>query len=273
MTKIRIVSDLHSEFWGEGGMERKKKWLSILNKFVLPETEDDKETILILAGDTGDLTKIDRYNFILGELSSRFKSIIWCSGNHEWYGGDWEVDQKTYTDMLEQYENVHDNYYQKVDGINFIITSLWTDFNNNPISIENARFGMSDYKWIKRGDRNLTPEDTILEHTISLYHIQEKFRMLREKEDKDPVIVVTHHAPSYQSIGEKFKGSTLNPAFASNLDYLIEEYQPNYWIHGHMHNSSRYNIGKTEIICNPYGYHGYEGKRTTGYDPKLLIEV
>jgi Icc-related predicted phosphoesterase len=50
---------------------------------------------------------------------------------------------------------------------------------------------------------------------------------------------------------------------------LIEAYQPALWVHGHVHNSSDYRIGRTRIVANPHGY-GNENPRFNG---QLVVEV
>jgi hypothetical protein len=51
----------------------------------------------------------------------------------------------------------------------------------------------------------------------------------RERVTKDvpmPIEKATHHAPSAESVHSRYAGSPLNPAFASNLEDLIEQYKP-----------------------------------------------
>jgi len=69
---------------------------------------------------------------------------------------------------------------------------------------------------------------------------------------------------------EKYQKHSISAAYASNLDYVIERYQPKYWIHGHLHNSSHYNIGKTQVVCNPRGYTGEENE---SFNPNKIIEI
>lgn len=83
-------------------------------------------------------------------------------------------------------------------------------------------------------------------------------------------IVVTHHAPSIQSVPEIYHKDPVTSAYASNLEDLILEYQPLYWIHGHIHTPCCYKIGETEAICNP---HGYIDEPDNGYDRELIIEI
>ena len=46
----------------------------------------------------------------------------------------------------------------------------------------------------------------------------------------------------------------LTPAFASNLENLMDGDRVALWIHGHMHESFDYEIYGTRIVCNPRGY-------------------
>ncbi len=83
-------------------------------------------------------------------------------------------------------------------------------------------------------------------------------------------VVVTHHAPSVRSNYPRFRGSRISTAFYSHLENLIEKTQPDLWVHGHMHNSSDYRIGKTRVVCNPCGYSEGENE---GWDPERMVEV
>ena len=84
-----------------------------------------------------------------------------------------------------------------------------------------------------------------------------------------PTVVVTHHAPHPGSVNRRWKGSSLNPAFASNLSELIELYRPALWVHGHMHDSSDYVVRDTRIVANPKGYHN----ENPAFDPLMVVEV
>jgi Icc-related predicted phosphoesterase len=86
-----------------------------------------------------------------------------------------------------------------------------------------------------------------------------------------PTVVITHHAPSMRSNPLRFAGSPISGAFYTHLDDLIEETQPVLWIHGHMHNSSDYRIGKTRVVCNPYGI-AWEDINPE-WNPEVIVEV
>jgi Icc-related predicted phosphoesterase len=67
-------------------------------------------------------------------------------------------------------------------------------------------------------------------------------------------VVVTHHAPSSQSVHPRYANDLLTPAFASNLESLMGGDGVALWIHGHMHESYDYGAYGTRVVCNPRGY-------------------
>ena len=77
------------------------------------------------------------------------------------------------------------------------------------------------------------------------------------------MVVITHHAPSMQSIEKNYRNSELVASFASNLENFILDL-PNIklWCHGHIHTASDYMIGNCRIICNPRGYEALHETHT-----------
>lgn len=63
---------------------------------------------------------------------------------------------------------------------------------------------------------------------------------------------MTHHGPHLKSIHQRYAGSLLNAAFVSDLSSLVE--QADLWIHGHVHDSFDYRVGKARVVANPRGY-------------------
>ena len=59
-------------------------------------------------------------------------------------------------------------------------------------------------------------------------------------------------------------------AYVSNLESFITEHKPEYWFHGHLHNSSDYEVGGCRVICNPKGYPDEEN---SGFDPAKCVEI
>ena len=84
-------------------------------------------------------------------------------------------------------------------------------------------------------------------------------------------VVITHYLPSFRSIDPRFAESPLNGYFATDLDKEILDAEPQVWIHGHTHASCNYEIGKTLVLCNPYGYQHIELNKQ--YSENTLLEL
>ena len=247
--KIQIISDLHQEF---GQLD--------LNF--------ENADIVIFAGDINYGTK--GIEWIKSKI--RDKPIIYILGNHEYYKGSYP---KTLNQIRVAANGTNvfvlENNRIEIEGIRFHGATLWTDF---ALFGDPAEYGalcqtkMNDYRLIRKDPTysKLRSIDTYNMHQISK-------RWLIESLEQSLVfrnIVITHHAPSVKSVPEEFKNNYLSSAYASNLDDLIIKYQPEYWIHGHIHTPIKYEIGKTKIICNP---HGYIDEKYNGYEKELFIEI
>lgn len=115
--------------------------------------------------------------------------------------------------------------------------------------------------------RRFTPADSIAPHESGRNWLREK---LTEPFEGNTV-VVTHHAPSARSVPQRFATDLLTPAFASNLETLLDGTQVAGWIHGHMHDPAAYAINGSRVICDP---RGYPGERVTGrFDPTLCVAI
>ena len=160
---------------------------------------------------------------------------------------------------LAAWNNIHvlDNETFELDGKVFIGTTLWTDMNKGCTqTMSQAEAFMPDFRIVKYNDSvnytKLTPLQSTKEHDKSVKYVQ---HVIENSKDKD-VIVVSHHAPSKNSIHPRYAHETLmNGAFHSELDYMMELADNiKLWIHGHMHDEFNYNIGITNVVCNPRGY-------------------
>lgn len=249
---MRFLSDLHLEFDADA-IKRGS------SPFEIPKQETDSETVLVLAGDVAVADKPLQYKDFILDATNRFKHVIWIMGNHEHWRGSILRSFKKIERAVGRPENlsVVENEVVSIDGVDFICATLWTDFaNGNPLAMLYAQTEVNDHKRIRTGDaddpyaRYIHPNDTYALHRVSKDFIIESLNASTAKKK----IVVTHHAPSYQSIDPYYRGDKLNPAYASPLDDLIVTLEPDYWIHGHIHVTNNYNIGKTAILSNPRGY-------------------
>lgn len=263
MTSVRILSDLHLEF---GGLQ-------------LPINRDEEKDTLVLAGDIGLAKAPTTYRPFFEAVTPHFADIIYIMGNHEHYHGsvDRSLD-KIWNELLE-FENVHvvNNKVVRIGDTSFVCSTMWASYDQgNPMSMAAAAYRMNDHRIIRTGprgnryERRFKPEDAYELHLESTNFI---FQAIEdEKAAEQKVCVVTHHAPSYQSISREYASDDVNGAYASDLDELILETQPNLWIHGHMHRSFDYMIGNTRVVCNPRGYYNHDENPTFNSELRITLE-
>lgn len=269
--KIRFISDFHTEFFDFNKFQR-------LLEYYLPSHPDDSDTTLCCAGDMGLYERYNStYHPLFNLLSKRFKNVVVVPGNHSWYlsSGLWG-NEEVFLAGKKIPKNVHylNNNVKVLDDVVFIGSCLWTDFNNsNPLAMYEASRRMNDYECIRKINTNpygssprLNPEDTVEVHHKSVEFI--KF-MLNEHRGKK-CVVVTHHLPSEMSVHPRFRTDILNPAYYTELSHLMY-LEPVIWHHGHTHNSCNYMIDKTEVICNPLGYHASDINKC--FDPNCVREI
>jgi hypothetical protein len=125
--------------------------------------------------------------------------------------------------------------------------------------------------------RKLTAEDTLARHWIDRAWL---LRQLASPFD-GATVVVTHHAPGFESVAPKYASDWLSPAFVSDLPdeffgrHAVQRMtKPALWVHGHTHSSASYLRYKTRVLANPRGYRQKDGSfENTGFDPKLVVDV
>lgn len=272
IVKFRIASDIHLEF--------QPSINSIDTSIILPEMEDDANTVLLLAGDIGLVYKAKGLlRTFLKNTAERFHSVVMILGNHEHYGGSVIRTLPKLREMIdaEGVENVHilNNDTITFDDVTIVCSTLWTDMDNHsPLCSMEATQTMTDCRVIRTGtlskpyDRKFRPHDWIECHVNAKYFITEELALRRGQK----TIVMTHHAPSWQSVSEQYIGNVVNGCYVSALDELIMQMEPTLWIHGHVHSSHDYMIGDTRVVCNPFGYHG-SSDLNKDFDNQMVVEL
>lgn len=246
--RIRVLSDLHLEF---GPID-------------LPKVEAD---LVVFAGDIH--VKLNGIRWIRGNFPDT--PVIYLAGNHEYYG---EKLPRLLDKIRDEAagSNVHllENDSIEIGGFRFFGATLWTDmelFGDHHVGSLEA-LQMNDYKRIRRTPSygKLRPVDTRALHYETVRHIEGFLKA----GDPRRSVVVTHHAPSMRSLPERRRTELISCAYASHLDSLIEEHDPLLWIHGHIHHSQDYRIGRTRILSNP---RAYVDDPNPGFDPELVIDL
>lgn len=254
-TRIHVASDIHLEFTGMG--------------CELDTVAENARDILIVAGDLAEGTR--GFEWLRDQCS--FSDVVFVCGNHEYYGYDIdEIDAK-----FRQFEKeIHNFHFLQMDtielyGVKIAGATLWTDMQGmNSWERQQVERSMTDFCG------TITKRHTRLTVDIAAGINMQHRNWLLQQTDVD--IVVTHHAPTEQSITDYWKvhGKLLNPGFAGNSDDIITALAPTYWIHGHMHSFLRYwhdgNVNGTQVLCNPKGYGGSYQERT-GFTDNLMISL
>ena len=247
--RLHILCDLHLEF----GPTR------------IPQTNAD---VVVLAGDIHLGRKGRRW------ARSQFpdKPVVYVLGNHEFYRHSLpELIETLKRETSGSHIHLLENSSVEINGYRFLGCTLWTDFrlSSDPEAAMGTAEGiMSDYSIIEFNPerRVLRARDTALLHAESVAWLRAELA----KCDRARTIVVTHHAPSPLSEAPFHANSPLNPAFASNLDALIEQSGVPIWIHGHTHYNVDYAIGSTRVLTNQ---RGYPDQICKGFNPSLVVEV
>ncbi len=240
--RVQYASDLHLETVGN------EPYSSIL----IPSAH-----ILVL---TGDICPVENsiYASFLRWCSQNWGFVLVVAGNHEYFCEHVprtipEIDAEIHK-IVNQLPNViflQDGDSIVINGQRFVGTTLWSKIDSGLWnSTELLKKGDYTHTGVPPG-RVSTPADIVALHT------QQKARLESAiAASKEPVIVITHHLPTYNLVSPEFKQHPLLSTYVSNLDYMIT---PNIraWICGHSHTSRNWR-SPSGTICtlNPRGYGG-----------------
>jgi Icc-related predicted phosphoesterase len=258
--KIALVSDLHLEFE------------PIKNKSFFKNAKN--ADILIVAGDTAEIKNYARYSDFFLQLEDLFKDVRIIAGNHEGYSSSIERVEEVYSSLNDFHHNiVFENKQVFVrDNILFVGTTLWTNFNNcNPIAMQSISWMMNDFRLIDYKGHTLTPEDV-----LGFFNDEYQFirTIVEHSSHYDKIVVFTHHAPSFKSVGKNYISDESNPGYASELsEFILDNPKIKLWVHGHIHDPCDYMIGETRIVSNPRGYppdYYSQNKKFDSYKPKVI---
>lgn len=243
------MSDLHFETMADRG----KAWTEDLAKRLKSSPVD----LIVLAGDIIASNDYNTLQAVFGRFSAIAETIS-VPGNHEFYGSSPYRKEYQLKRLSEDISNFHvlDNSFITIKGQRFIGATGW--FRKDPETNQYHKNCMGDFSYIDK----LEPW---------CYKKNKEFRELLTKELNSEDVVISHHIPSYLGVAPQFKNDQLNRFFVNDLEYLIKERQPKVWCFGHTHFNFRFDIGKTRLYCNPFGYPFERGKND--FNPFLTIEV
>lgn len=241
-----VFSDLHLAYNGPLDYE--------LN---LPEDTD----VVIVAGDI-DAPVANSIKWAHQNLALAGYEVILVAGNHEHYGHCYEESMAGGRACRGSFPGVHflENEQVVIGGVRFLGATLWTDFNLYQDQFMGAMHSlrwMNDYRVITSSAPDGSRREFVPYMPAEMHEASVRWlRQALQEPFEGPTVVVTHHAPHPLSIAPQYEGSDHNPSYVSDLSPLIEEYQPEFWIHGHTHTSFDYLVPgtRTRVVCNPRGY-------------------
>jgi predicted phosphodiesterase len=239
-----------------------------------PITIGSDVDVVVVAGDTAEGAQ--NAFVALRHIVPEKIPIVTVMGNHEYYHGCVREELALARELAPAL-NVHflenDSVVLKTAGTSarFAGCSLWTDYQvfgtqNTATAMRAAWRGLNDHRlitWTKKPWTRLRPEQAALMHSASKAFLTETLAT----PFPGPSIVVCHHGHR-QSAHPQFQTDILTAAYVSNLTF-IEEFQPELFIHGHVHWPFDYHVGRTRILCNPRGYPG----ENPNFNPALVVEV
>lgn len=255
--KLTIISDIHQDI-------NRDYDFSILK---------DQEFVIVAGDISGNTLNVKKF------IKENISRGICIEGNHLCYSksGQYQIDfrQGAIRWLRNEFKDEpvkfleNDIYIQ--DDIVFIGCTLWTDFCLYGEHVQDAAMMaawtfMNDYNYVRcEHDEDIVqlfPKKTLEWHKESIAYIE---KICQDYPDKK-IVIISHHAPSKKSISPQYRSSELNPAYTSNLEWLIEKYSNiKLWVSGHTHEGSDFNIGQCRCINHAFGYYNENNRDLTKF--------
>jgi predicted phosphodiesterase len=233
--RIQLASDLHLELLA-------RTWPQERLVEAVPGAD-----VLVLAGD------IDRGLRTIERFARWPVPVLYVAGNHEFYDAQWE---QLRAQMRQAAEGTAirflDDDAVTLGGVRFLGSTLWTDYRLTGRSPAEAMAVAEDFLLDHR--RIQTRSGPFRAAQALEDHLRSRAWLARELSTDPgmPTVVVTHHGPHPASVHARFAGSPVNDAFISDLSDLVG--RADLWLHGHVHDSFDYRVGRCRVVTNPRGY-------------------
>ena len=262
--RLYFISDIHLE-------------LCDISDQINFELDEKYDNYLALCGDIG--CPFERnYEKFLSDQSKKFKRVFVITGNHEYYNNVPYQTEGMFSDMvnikyrtMEETENKIKQICKKLPNVTFLTINepfeiddtlflgctLWTEVDKN------AEKCMNDYKKIFISNPYFEQRKIKYMDILQLYgemktYLEEQIK----KKDGKQIIVLTHHAPSFQMTRQ----DTRSIYYASNCESLFAP-SVKYWISGHTHECRTIEINNVTCLSNCVGYK----TEKTGFDVNKFV--
>jgi hypothetical protein len=251
---IQIASDLNHQFAGSG----------LATARPLPVC--DRADVLVLAGNVHMGSEAVRLYgdagvpviFVAGSLEHRGCNL------REVRDGLAMRARNTSVRYLERTAFVH-------EGVRVLGCCLWTDYALGPLSRECAMHEANrtslDYRLIRHGNGLFKAEDSVSQHARCRAWLSRQL----EKRFEGRTVVVTHHAPSGQSVPRVLRTNPVAASIASALDDLVR--RADVWVHGRVADTLDYQIGSGRVVCNARGLPWDSSSDRRPFEREFLVEI
>ena len=248
-------------------MDNTRLWvLSDLHLDVCPlDLTPPEHDVAVVAGDVSE--RLCRHVLPwLCQLRERTgKPVVYVPGNHDFWRGTYQTTVAEARELAAAggVTLLVEGEVAEHAGARFVGATLWTDWSLRPDQRARAlsdgadrATGIRDVRKIK-WRRGPSSYSAFLPLVSTALHREQRRRV----EDAlavphaGPTVVVTHHAPHERSLRGGEWQTPLDAAYASNLSAVLEgPHAPDLWVHGHVHESKDYTVGRTRVVSNPRGY-------------------
>ncbi len=205
--------------------------------------------------------------------------IIVVPGNGEYLGQELGESRGQYRAAVAAVENatfLDDETIVLPTGLRIIGSTLWSQVAEDQLDHYGqmlADYGLKGVDDIRLGERYLTLRDTNDLHAAAREFIASELRCLSEA-DRGETIVCTHFWPTlrpWQDQPDDPESKWLQMT-GSDLDDLIAESGPRYWLCGHAHTTHQVTIGTTTVWSNPRAGDG-PGHVNPEFADSLVVEL
>ena len=280
--KIQLLSDLH--------LEVHPQWVA---------TPAPGADLLVLAGDIGSyqagslLNAGPERDFGLSRFSPRHgwpTPVLFVPGNHEYDALDFD---QAHACLRETCQRLGITWLEREiitltdpsgQPVRFIGTTLWSDFDAlAPTPGSNATANLLAQQ-LKARDKAFRAANYYLKKTASTRGglpllapaVREQALVCQEWLDKalntpfeGKTVVVTHFAPSLQSVDPRYGLTPGSAGFCNALDDWLAHAQ--LWLHGHLHAPCDYVRNSCRVVANPLGYA--RKNEQAAFQPLLTIGI
>ena len=242
MPSFDIISDIHLDHLtgtGDKGLE-----------FIDSVFENPTAPNLLIGGDVG--FQSDFYSSYFFDLvKKKYEKVVCILGNHDYWGFDlntespWKYWSERYNAPNIHFLSLSEPNEIIIDDTVVIGGTLWSELD--PVYEVLIQAALNDFKAIKKFS---------LEQYKALYNLElENLKKQIDKFSDQKTLILTHHAPTYQTT-ERWSQSPIKSCFCTSLeDIILDNPQIKAWVFGHCHESYVIHIGQAKVLEHSFGYY------------------